>query len=1048
MTWSHLQEPNMKLTKILFILFLLLSTSSSLLARDALPPLVEKGEVFDPKTYKENFYIDKSSRVNSVAISSDGKTIVSGSYDNSVKIWERASGELLKTLEGHKGWVTSVAISNDGKTIVSGSVDKSVKIWDRASGKLLKTLEGHTNGVNSISISTDGKTIVSGSGDNSVKIWERASGKLLKTLEGHTESVSSVAISTDGKTIVSGSNDNSVKIWDRASGKLLKELWGGRDGCWQSMDFEATPPVFYGGDDGTLLYERNGSSLKLALPKLPREDSVKFLNNNESLSTINEQAYPYGLTVQNSADRPLYWIKTAYHDDYCTLLEQRVSNLKAKAEQNLTLNFNCSLPRENPKPIIDHKITLYFTTATKSEFTLPLLVSIRYADINVTKAEVSEDGKNLNIVIQNSGNEDLKNAKIKLLKPFNADRQDLTLLEVNTTKTFSYALPLDENKKPIELDENATVELKVFIPNVKLEKKNPKVEVAPSTVWHVENVTIVLNELAWYIYALWAVGTLLLLALILYYKILKSPLIQELSENPNRLKSLDESQLKEASFKLRLINQLESTLALAEIEKEDFRNTLKFIKGSNDEKAKIFAKQIGANEPTKENDFYRIKFSEDFKLNSMKTFLLYFSDEHTKNIKSKIVNMNDKVFVIAKTEQQNSIAKEAEEKTNRIVAPTVAELTELLLSANGQEKFIAILAKCLSFKDVSPYQLKSVVKSEANFFGRIEILREIISNDNSTNYLLVGARQLGKSSILKALERRYLESEQVVCYYFILSEDDVLASMADALGLDLNSNIEQISKAIKAHKKKPIFLIDEADKFVKHEKDSDYLITSVFRKLSQEDDAMFILAGFWTLYEYVTLDYQSPLQNFGKLMVLGGLEEESCRELMIEPMRRLGITYESESIIDETIKVCGYRANYIATVCDEVLKGLETSVITKSDVEEALESIAVNDMLQGWAKLTNKLVENRHDRFIVYFSIGKESFRLSDIVNAMETFELSVDVEEVNRSLERLVLAYILTEKKGNYSYLISLFKERLLEKDLDELLKGTVNEMKVSKQS
>jgi hypothetical protein len=298
------------------------------------------------------------------------------------------------------------------------------------------------------------------------------------------------------------------------------------------------------------------------------------------------------------------------------------------------------------------------------------------------------------------------------------------------------------------------------------------------------------------------------------------------------------------------------------------------------------------------------------------------------------------------------------------------------------------------------------------------------------------------------LERRYEESNKVECYYFTLTgTGDVLAAMADALGLAVDSNLEQISKAIKrkAQTKKPIFLIDEADVFVKNEKASDYLITSVFRKLSQEGDAMFILAGFWTLYEYVTLDYQSPLQNFGKLMVLGGLEVEACKELMVEPMRRIGIGYEDESIVDETIKLCGYRANYIATVCDEVLKALETTVIRKVDVEEALESIAVTNMLLGWGELSAKEESNRIDRFIVYLSIGKESFRLSDIVDALDELGLAVEIEEVNKSLDRLVLAYILKERKGNYTYLIPLFQERLLEKDLKELLKHTAREMKMA---
>ncbi|PHS38195.1 MAG: hypothetical protein COB07_08860 [Sulfurovum sp.] len=146
-------------------------------------------------------------------MSEDGKIIISGSGDNTIKIWDSANGTLLKTLKGHEDPVSSVAISEDGKTIISGSWDQTIKIWDSASGTLLNTLKGHEDRVKSVAISKDGKTIISGS-YKTIKIWDRESGKILKTLEGHTSSVNSVAISKDGKTIISGSGDNTIKIWD------------------------------------------------------------------------------------------------------------------------------------------------------------------------------------------------------------------------------------------------------------------------------------------------------------------------------------------------------------------------------------------------------------------------------------------------------------------------------------------------------------------------------------------------------------------------------------------------------------------------------------------------------------------------------------------------------------------------------------------------------------------------------------------------------------------------------------------------------------------
>ena len=162
----------------------------------------------------------------SVVFSPDGKSIASGSLDNTVIIWDIETGNPTKTLKGHTDSVYSVAFSPDGKYIVSGSSDKTIKIWDVETGNLIKTLQGHVNSVWSVAFSTDGKYIASGSFDNTVIIWDVATGNPTKTLQGHTDSVYSVAFSPDGKYIVSGSSDKTIRIWDVETGNTIKTLQG------------------------------------------------------------------------------------------------------------------------------------------------------------------------------------------------------------------------------------------------------------------------------------------------------------------------------------------------------------------------------------------------------------------------------------------------------------------------------------------------------------------------------------------------------------------------------------------------------------------------------------------------------------------------------------------------------------------------------------------------------------------------------------------------------------------------------------------------------
>jgi len=163
--------------------------------------------------------------LDSVAYSPDGRYLASGSRDNTIKIWEVATGK-VRTITGHSGWVFSVAYSPDGRYLASGSADKTIKIWEVATGKQLRTLTDHSMTVWSVAYSPDGRYLASGSLDKTIKIWEVATGTELRTLTGYSIGVLSVVYSPDGHYLASGSNDNTIKIWEVATGKQLRTPTG------------------------------------------------------------------------------------------------------------------------------------------------------------------------------------------------------------------------------------------------------------------------------------------------------------------------------------------------------------------------------------------------------------------------------------------------------------------------------------------------------------------------------------------------------------------------------------------------------------------------------------------------------------------------------------------------------------------------------------------------------------------------------------------------------------------------------------------------------
>jgi WD40 repeat protein len=167
-----------------------------------------------------------TSSVNCLTISPDGKTLVSGSADNSIQLWDFATGKAIKTLTGHTSYVNAIAITPDGKTLVSGSADTTIKLWDLASGKELKTLRGHQGFVNSLDISPDGRILASVSADKTIKLWDLAKGIITRTLKGHDNYVNALVFSPDGRSLFSGGADNIIQQWDVSTGKEVHAFIG------------------------------------------------------------------------------------------------------------------------------------------------------------------------------------------------------------------------------------------------------------------------------------------------------------------------------------------------------------------------------------------------------------------------------------------------------------------------------------------------------------------------------------------------------------------------------------------------------------------------------------------------------------------------------------------------------------------------------------------------------------------------------------------------------------------------------------------------------
>lgn len=161
----------------------------------------------------------------SVAYAPDGQTALTGSDDQTARLWDLVTAKEIRRFEGHSDAILSVAISVDGRTVLTGSLDTTARLWNTATGAEIRRFN-HASAVTSVAFSPDGEQVLTGSHDRKAILWEAATGQLFREFAGHAGPVMAVAFSEDGQQILTGSGDHTARLWDAQSANLLQELKG------------------------------------------------------------------------------------------------------------------------------------------------------------------------------------------------------------------------------------------------------------------------------------------------------------------------------------------------------------------------------------------------------------------------------------------------------------------------------------------------------------------------------------------------------------------------------------------------------------------------------------------------------------------------------------------------------------------------------------------------------------------------------------------------------------------------------------------------------
>jgi len=227
--------------------------------------------------------------VGTLAFSSDGKLLVTGSYDTTVRLWEVTSGKALRAFGGHAHPVSSVSLSRNGATLATGTQEPSMRLWRVCDAKLVcgPIVVGELGKLAAqVGLNADGRIVASNGDGDEVRLFRASDGGPLGTLRGHKRFVMCLAFSPDGKLLASGAADATVRIWSLSDRRALQVLnqhtgrirtlafsrdaqvlasgdEGGTVNIWQTRDWKPVRKLWYGNPVLDLAFSADGSVLAI-----------------------------------------------------------------------------------------------------------------------------------------------------------------------------------------------------------------------------------------------------------------------------------------------------------------------------------------------------------------------------------------------------------------------------------------------------------------------------------------------------------------------------------------------------------------------------------------------------------------------------------------------------------------------------------------------------------------------------------------------------------------------------------------------------------------
>jgi Cdc6-like AAA superfamily ATPase len=423
--------------------------------------------------------------------------------------------------------------------------------------------------------------------------------------------------------------------------------------------------------------------------------------------------------------------------------------------------------------------------------------------------------------------------------------------------------------------------------------------------------------------------------------------------------------------------------------------------------------------------------------------------------------------------RKSIMVEDLEKKTYlNLIAIDTNDLKRIIFSNRPRETTRKIILSNLSLQKVSPYQTAG--PATTTFYGRAKIIDHITRATN-TSYSIIGARKIGKSSLLL----RICDSPPPNTYYIFINMDQVFRGVTDykpflrnlqqkieeIFNLKVNlvrfttgrslSRLHDVIRKLSLENKKIIFVFDEVDILVKFDRRREYRLLHTFRTMSQNDHCQFIFAGFKELY-HRKREIENPLYNFCKEIILTPLDRKAALDLITRPMDSIGVQYQNTEDRELILEYTSCHPNLLQFFCEELIDKIEEHgkveerrTIFRKDIEKLLDSKYENYIMDEIYMFFSDLPNI--NRLILVLLVeeymeqpGPITFSLAKIRDKLIQQGLEISINKVHRNLRNLVMRFILADKGNeNYCFALPVFPG-ILEKRIDDDFKNSlIDELK-----